>query len=130
MKVILQRLAHLKDATIGHLMIENVAHEPIYTLENPKRETDVDSCVPAGTYQCVPYSSEKHPDVYEVTGVEGRTKILIHQGNTQLDTEGCVLLGNRIGHLIGMPAVLESRNCFDRFRQLVGKNSFTLEILD
>lgn len=130
MKINIQRIAHLKDATIGHLIIENVAHEPIYTLENPKRETIVDDCIMAGTYQCVPYSSEKHPDVYLVKDVPGRTNILIHTGNTEVDTLGCILLGNRIGHLNGLPAVLDSKNCFERFRQLIDKNEFTLEIED
>jgi len=134
MKVTIRRHAHLKNATIGTLTVEDIEtgniHDPIYTLENPKRKTKVDDRIPAGEYLCVPYSSKKYPNVYEVTGVEGRTKILLHHGHVETDTLGCILLGGRIGELRGLPAVLESKKCFDRFRKIIGANSFTLEILD
>ena len=138
MKVTIRRHAHLKNATIGTLSIFKgnstvfnwTADEPIYTLENPKRKTKVDDRIPAGIYECVPYSGTKYKNVYLVKDIPGREAILLHWGNTELDTTGCILLGNRIGELKGLPAVLESKKCFDRFRKLIGANSFTLVIED
>jgi len=126
----LKRTQHLEQATLGTLTIDDVTTDPIYTLENPKRATDVDSLIPAGTYTCRPYSSVKHPNVYEIMDVPNRTAILIHTGNREEDTLGCVLIGNRIGSIGTEPAVLDSKMCYERFRTLIGNESFTLTIED
>ncbi len=126
----LQRAAHLSQATIGVLSFPGEFIQPIYTLENPKRETSKDDRIPAGTYKCAPYSGTKYKNVYHVQNVPNRSAILIHWGNTEKDTEGCILLGNRVGEINGQPAVLDSRNCFKRFRELIGDNEFMLVVED
>lgn len=128
MVLTLKRTHHLPEATLGQLFIEDVTTDPIYTLENPEREKD--SRIPAGEYQCKPYSGTKYKDVYIVQNVPGRTAILIHWGNTEKDTLGCILIGNRLGQLNGEPAVLQSKRCFERFRSLIGKNEFKLRVED
>ncbi len=40
--------------------------------------------------------------------------ILIHTGNTISDTEGCLIVGEKIGVLGGMDAVLSSRNAYKK----------------
>ena len=130
MKLNLKRNSHLDNATLGQLTIEDVVTDAIYTLENPLRETDKDNRIPSGVYQCVPYSGTKYKDVYHVKDVPNRSSILIHWGNTEKDTLGCILLGNKIGKIGDMPAVLESKRCFERFRSLIGKNEFTLVVED
>lgn len=130
MKLKLKRTQHLESATLGQLTIEGIKTDSIYTLENPNRETDKDSRIPSGVYLCKPFSGNKYKDVYEVTGVPNRTTILLHWGNTEKDTLGCILLGNKIGKIGQEPAILESKKCFERFRSLVGKNEFTLTIED
>lgn len=129
-QVKIDRGAHLTQATIGVLTIFETDHAPIYTLENPKRETKKDDRIPAGIYKCVTYSGTKYKNVYHVENVPERSAILLHWGNTEKDTEGCILLGNRVGEIAGSPAVLDSRNCFERFRELIGDNEFTLIIED
>lgn len=142
-QVKINRGAHLTQATIGVLTISSVTHNPIgdetihqvdyapiYTLENPLRATDKDNRIPAGEYKCVPYSGAKYKNVYHVQNVPNRSAILIHWGNTEKDTEGCILLGNRVGEINGAPAVLDSRKCFERFRELIGQNEFILIIED
>jgi len=130
MKVTIKRTHHLPEATLGQLFIEDVTHSPIFTLENPERETNTDNRIPAGSYKCRPYSGSKYTDVYEVQNVPGRSAILFHWGNTEKDTLGCILLGNRTGQLSGQPAILDSKHCFEKFRSIVGKNSFDLLIED
>jgi hypothetical protein len=69
-----------------------------YTLERPDWFNIPNvSCIPAQTYTCKRYSSQKFPDTYEVTGVPNRTHILFHGGKqgkvTKYDTRGCIGLG-------------------------------------
>lgn len=130
MKVTIKRTQHLQNATIGIMTLEGFKTDAIYTLENPKRTTELDSRIPAGNYNCKPYSGNKYKDVYIVENVPNRTAILIHWGNTEKDTLGCILIGNKIGKIGTEPAVLESKRCFERFRSLIGKNEFILEIKD
>jgi hypothetical protein len=47
----------------------------------------------SGAYEVVPYSSAKYPNVLQLVGVPGRTKILTHIGNFPIDTKGCLLPG-------------------------------------
>jgi len=111
------------------LTVEGINHDPFFTLENPKRETEKDSLIPAGTYECEPYSGTKYKDVYLVKGVPGRSAILFHWGNFEKDTEGCILVGDGAGMLSGQPAITGSKLAFERFRRLIGQNKFTLRIV-
>ena len=52
------------------------------------------SCIPAGDYLCRLEFSPSHGNCFHVKNVEGRDNILIHSGNYNKDTEGCILLGN------------------------------------
>lgn len=117
-------------ATIGMLTIEGEEHDPIFTLENPLRKTSVDSIIPPGIYICSPYSGSKYKDVYIVKDVPGRSAILFHWGNTEKDTEGCILLGLGAGMMGNAPAVTSSKVAFQLFASLIGKSDFTLIIED
>lgn len=66
-------------------------------------------------------------ETFEIMNVPDHTGILFHCGNTESDSEGCLLLGlDRAGDI----AVLESREAFTAFmKNLEGINEFTLEIL-
>lgn len=64
------------------------------TLERPWLNNEPDtSCIPDGHYSCIPHDSPSHPSCWEITGVAGRSAILIHVGNFIGDSEGCVLVG-------------------------------------
>jgi hypothetical protein len=111
----------------------------LFTLELPWRDnTPQTSCIPAGRYLCRPYSSTKYPGVYEVTGVPGRSAILIHTGNFagdvskgyKSDVQGCILVGLARGSLDGQKNVLSSRLAMDRLQAAVGRNSFELVIVN
>ena len=98
------------------------------------------SCIPDGTYtlQRTLYIRHNYP-TYEVMDVPGRSRILIHPGNTEEDVEGCILVGMRrgfrekkdedTGALHRKHAVLESRIAFDKFMAAMdGANHATLTI--
>jgi hypothetical protein len=110
-----------------------------HSAELPWRDNSPQlSCIPAGRYTCRPYSSPKFPNVYEVTGVPGRSAILIHSGNYAGDTDkgflsdvlGCILLGLGLGEILKQKVVVSSRLAMDRLRAVAGRESFELVITD
>jgi hypothetical protein len=114
--------------TLGMLQIEGENHPPIFTLENPLRTTPIDSLIPVGLYGCRPYTSPRFPEVYEITGVPRRSSILIHPGNFEKDTAGCVLVGFSAGILKDQVAVMQSRQAMEFLRETLGHFEFLLEI--
>ena len=130
MKVVLVRAFQDLAVTLGMLQIEGVNHDPVFTLENPKRATPVDSLIPAGVYTCKPHHSERYPETYEITGVPGRTAILIHPGNFESHTTGCVLVGLSAGIMTNRVAVMQSKQAMIELRKLIGEQEFTLLVMD
>lgn len=60
------------------------------TLENP------DYIIKTGVYNLVyTYSPRFKRFLYEIKGVVGRSRLLIHSGNYMNDSKGCVLVGVR-----------------------------------
>lgn len=111
----------------------------LFTAELPWRGNQANvSCIPAGVYECRPYSSQKYSDVYQLLEVPYRSQILIHAGNwagdkdkgLRSDVEGCILVGLTIGELRGQQAVMSSRVAMDHLRRWAGKQGFTLAIED
>lgn len=106
--ITLQRSSYGPNGTFGKLIGEN-SNFLCYTLERPWDDNEpMKSCIPAGIYNCISYSSAKFPDVWQVCNVPGRSNILIHNGNTDKDTEGCILVGDHMGILDNLPAVFNS----------------------
>lgn len=119
-----QRVIYDDRCVRGILLIEDLVR--FCTLENPWLDNAQNiSCIPEGTYDFVRTGSYRFGRTFKVSGVEGRTHILVHWGNTAKDTEGCILLGSRFGSLYGEPAVLASRDAFRRFMNLM--NSLDIE---
>lgn len=71
-----------------------------------------------------------------VVGVPGRYGVRFHSANLFGDKEkgwlcqleGCVSLGEKIGHLEGQKAILISVSAIRKFETLVSPNKFILEI--
>lgn len=103
------------------------------TLEHAYQQDDGSFApkTPSGIYQCVlgqhELASMTAPfQTYEITNVPGHSNILIHMGNYNADSEGCVLVGaNRVDNMI-----TNSRVTFASFMEsMAGIDSFQLEIV-
>ena len=115
--LLLSRIATNDSGTFGVLLWNN---QPFaLSLEDPWRNNKQNiSSIPAGTYLCKRVNSPKFGDTFEITGVQNRTHILFHKGNTHEDTEGCILIGEEFGILTGEPALLSSSKGFSEFQRL------------
>ncbi|MGO8502762.1 DUF5675 family protein [Rhizobium leguminosarum] len=108
----------------------------LYTLEEAWRENKPKvSCVPAGTYRCIPHGWERgarvsKPQTWELVDVPGRSAVLIHIGNTTKDTEGCILAGMGLMVTQLLSSVSDSRMAIDLMRREIGADEFTLTIVD
>lgn len=120
-----------EDGTVG-AMVDRWGARICYTMENlwMNNQTGI-SCIPEGDYQ-VEYmkksASGKYLDCYWVSGVPDRTGILIHSGNTEMDTRGCILPGTSVGSLRGYTAVLDSKGAMSRLHMEVNRAPFTLQV--
>jgi hypothetical protein len=99
------------------------------TLENPWvfNKENV-SCIPEGEYIVEPFDSELHPNTWRLMNVPDRSAILIHIGNRERDTEGCILPGMSYGELKDEPAVLNSAKAMKTLEYRVGREKFKLTI--
>ena len=104
MKLVLHRNIETVHSTIGELFV-NEAFE-CYTLEDVVRDLGPDgegkipgeTAIPAGTYKIILNFSPKFqkimPRLLDVPFFDG---ILIHKGNTDENTHGCILVGDSLG---------------------------------
>ncbi len=116
-KVTIQRTHSRADGTFGVLDINGL---PIcVTLERKWAENRTgESCIPAGCYVARRVLSPKFGNTFEITGVGGRDAILFHWGNIDLDSHGCVILGeNFISGTRGQCSVASSKIAFAEFMQ-------------
>lgn len=126
MKLALKRLHKTQNSTIGELTVDGLFQ--CYTLEDIEREVKIKSetAIPKGTYKVIINHSNRFkrllPLLIDVPGFEG---IRIHSGNSNHDTEGCILVGEtRSKDFIG-----KSRKAFDKlFEKMKRAESITITI--
>lgn len=94
MKLLLKRITKTNNSTIGELYINGVFQ--CYTLEDKEREVKIknETAIPKGTYKVIINRSNRFkidlPLLLNVPNFEG---VRIHTGNSNHDTEGCILVG-------------------------------------
>ena len=96
MKAILTRLTDDGKQTLGILQVFNGLMKifECKTLELPYLNNQKQvSCIPTGQYIVKKHNSPTFGKTFHVLNVEGRSEILIHKGNFNRDTKGCILLG-------------------------------------
>jgi hypothetical protein len=127
MKLILRRTHVTPDGVFGKLYVPG--SDPLYTCEDDDcGNLRGKCCIPAGVYTLKRTTYHKYGiPTFEVTNVPGRSRILIHAGNSEEDTQGCILVGLSRGPILVQDedhpdkpwvrkiGVLDSRLAFRRF---------------
>lgn len=104
MRVEIQRQAYTEFGTLGRLRAFDRSGGLAFTClsaENPDRGNMPNvSCIPEGEYRLVrsTYNRGGGYECFEIRAADGgpipgRTEVKVHHGNTDLDVEGCVVLG-------------------------------------
>lgn len=102
MHIQIKRDQFSESSTIGRLLVDGVFR--CFTLEDRVREVPGEpvekwklkgeTAIPAGSYACtVTFSNRFKKPLPLLHDVPGFTGVRIHSGNTDADTEGCILVG-------------------------------------
>jgi len=126
MLITVKRLYKTDSSTIGELSIDGVFE--CFTLEDKERDVKIKSetAIPKGTYKVIINQSNRFkrllPLLINVPNFEG---VRIHSGNSNHDTEGCILVGqSRNKNYIG-----QSRKAFEKlFKKMQAAKDITLTI--
>jgi len=126
MEIKIKRLHRTDHSTIGELSIDGKFE--CFTLEDIERDFKIKSetAIPKGTYKVIINRSNRFkrllPLLLNVPNFEG---IRIHSGNTNHDTEGCILVGlTRSQDFIG-----QSRKAFNKlFKKMQTVENITITI--
>jgi len=111
------RVSDTNGATSGVLLFNDTPR--LVTLEDAWRDNETNiSCIPEGIYKILRVKSQRFGDTYTVEGVEGRSLIRFHWGNTIEDTEGCILVGMKYGET-EMPSIAQSQLGFKKFMEIM-----------
>lgn len=130
----ISRVESTDEGTFGVVALKGMS---CYSVELPWRDNQRQvSCIPTGKYLCKLVNSPRFGKVYQVTGVPGRSNILIHPANVAGDVskgfktelQGCIALCGRLGWIKGQRAGLLSRPTVAQFMSIMGGNPFELEI--
>lgn len=128
MELLLTRAPSSSKSTAGTLEVDGQFE--CFTLEDVVRSKKIpgETAIPAGTYKVIIDMSNRFkrllPLLIDVPGFAG---IRIHPGNTDKDTEGCILVGTTHSRdFIG-----NSRLAFDAlFKKMQAAKSITITIKD
>lgn len=95
MKIEVLRNQYTPKSTIGSLYVNG--RWQCYTLEDTKRtgpKVPGQTCIPAGLYKLIiSFSNRFKRDLPLLVGVPNFEGVRIHTGNTDVNTEGCILVG-------------------------------------
>jgi hypothetical protein len=126
MLIVVKRLYKGEKSIIGEMTVDGIFE--CFTLEDVERPVKIkgETAIPKGTYKVIINQSNRFkrqlPLLLNVPGFEG---VRIHSGNTNHDTEGCILVGQtRHKEFIG-----KSRKAFDKlFKKMQKAKDITISI--
>lgn len=127
MQLTVKRLYKSENSVIGELLIDGIFE--CFTLEDTERPIKIkgETAIPVGTYRVIINQSNRFkrllPLLLNVPNFEG---VRIHSGNSNHDTEGCILVGQtRNKNYIG-----QSRKAFDKlFKKMQAAKDITITII-
>lgn len=127
MRLELTRMERIPDGVFG--ILEFPSGQQLHTCEDDwVNNRPGESCIPPGIYRLERswYYGGKY-ETFEICDVPGRSRILVHKGNTEEDVKGCVAVGLRRGWIrvprdedtgkagVRKNAVVDSAEAFRRF---------------
>ncbi|MEN6388839.1 MAG: DUF5675 family protein [Syntrophomonas sp.] len=120
--------------TLGRLVLfeGNQVKLQLCTLELPDLGNQKNiSCIPEGKYEVHRIYSPKFGKCFHVQEVPGRSEILIHKGNYNKDTHGCILIGLEYADINedGMLDVIESTRAMEKLQNAITTDQFELIII-
>jgi len=132
MKVVIDRLTEGEKQTEGLLTVYSNEEKIFYcyTLELPWLDNQKRiSCIPKGTYNVEKRYSTKYKHHFHVLDVPNRSYILIHQGNYNWHTKGCILVGKTLTDINadGLRDTTSSVATMNKLNEIL-PNTFKLEI--
>lgn len=129
-EIYLKRVGYTDKATFGVLTENGVPF--VVTLEDAWYDNQpFISCIPTGRYLCRRVLSPKFGNTFTVEGIPDRSLIRFHWGQTEDDTEGCILLAEKFDPVKGKPGIAESKIGFKQFLDtLSGESEFYLTITE
>jgi len=132
MKVVLTRLTDDGKQTLGLLQVFNGLMKVFEckTLELPDLHNKKEiSCIPVGEYYVRKHDSSILGKVFQIFNVPYRSEILIHKGNYNADTKGCILVGkdfidiniDRVTDITSSGKTMETMLCSmpDEFKMII-----------
>lgn len=140
MNLTLTRTAYELDGIFG-ILTKDDNDQVAVTLEHayPNGLGGVAPKIPAGTYTCKrgmhQLEGMKQPfETFEVTNVPGHTNILLHMGNYNGDSDGCILVGRRACPSDKDPALQMITSSVNTFNMIMdfqrGVDEFQLTVKD
>jgi len=127
MRILVDRKYPFKNCVLGELFLDSLFE--CYTLEDVERLVKIPgkTAIPRGTYQVILDFSQRFQRMMpHILGVPGFTGVRIHPGNTEADTEGCILVGEeKLDKMIG-----HSREAFAflYMKLFTNRDNLTIEI--
>jgi hypothetical protein len=126
MKIEVKRLHRTENSTIGELTIDGKFE--CYTLEDIERDVKIkgETAIAKGTYKVIINQSNRFKRLLPLLiGVPNFEGVRIHAGNSNHDTEGCILVGqNR-----STDYITKSRKAFDSlFKKMQKAKNITITI--
>lgn len=134
MKLLLRRFSTSGDDTLGILHVDDVWQ--CYTLEDEARTVKVfgETRIPDGTYKIILRTvggfhkryTKRYPDMHKgmlwLQDVPNFEYILIHTGNRDDDTAGCILVGSSANdNTVDEGRIGGSRNAYKKMYPIVAK---------
>lgn len=127
MEIFVDRIVSDKQTTISSISVDRYFH--CFGLEDEFRTVKVpgETRIPSGTYQVGVRSfggiheryavrfKDIHMGMLEILEVPGFTHVLIHCGNTEKHTDGCLLVGQQANTIPGQMRIANSSLAYKRF---------------